>query len=119
MTEMVTGVDLIAEQIRAAQGEVLRYKQEDIQLKVGHPQAHSTCTSLLTSKLKLKPWPNPFVCAQDCSLIWRILFYAFGLQCTLHGHTYTLCTAVTTVWDGLMYRCPLGCTTQPTTAVPR
>lgn len=34
MTEMVTGVDLIAEQIRAAQGEVLRYKQEDIQLKV-------------------------------------------------------------------------------------
>ena len=31
---MVTGVDLIAEQIRAAQGEVLRYKQEDIQLKV-------------------------------------------------------------------------------------
>ncbi len=34
VTEMVTGVDLIAEQIRAAQGEVLRYKQEDIQLKV-------------------------------------------------------------------------------------
>ena len=31
---MVTGVDLIAEQIRAAQGEVLHYKQEDIQLKV-------------------------------------------------------------------------------------
>ena len=36
VTEMVTGVDLIAEQIRAAQGEVLRYKQEDIQLKVSH-----------------------------------------------------------------------------------
>ena len=35
VTEMVTGVDLIAEQIRAAQGEVLRYKQEDIELKVG------------------------------------------------------------------------------------
>lgn len=34
VTEMVTGVDLIAEQIRAAQGEVLRLKQEDIQLKV-------------------------------------------------------------------------------------
>lgn len=33
---MVTGVDLIAEQIRAAQGEVLSYKQEDIQLKVCH-----------------------------------------------------------------------------------
>ena len=37
VTEMVTGVDLIAEQIRAAQGEVLRYKQEDIQLKVSPP----------------------------------------------------------------------------------
>lgn len=35
VTEMVTGVDLICEQIRAAQGEVLRYKQEDIELK-GH-----------------------------------------------------------------------------------
>ena len=34
VTEMVTGVDLIAEQIRAAQGEVLRYKQEDIKLSV-------------------------------------------------------------------------------------
>ena len=35
VTEMITGVDLIQEQIRAAQGEVLRYKQEDIQIK-GH-----------------------------------------------------------------------------------
>jgi len=35
VTEMITGVDLIQEQIKAAQGEVLRYKQEDIQLK-GH-----------------------------------------------------------------------------------
>lgn len=33
MTEMITGVDLIQEQIRAAQGEVLRFKQEDIQIK--------------------------------------------------------------------------------------
>ena len=41
MTEMVTGVDLIAEQIRAAQGEVLSYKQEDIQLKV---HTAVTCT---------------------------------------------------------------------------
>lgn len=40
VTEMVTGVDLICEQIRAAQGEVLRYKQEDIELKV--------CTQLAT-----------------------------------------------------------------------
>ena len=33
MTEMITGIDLIQEQIRAAQGEVLRFKQEDIQIK--------------------------------------------------------------------------------------
>ncbi|CAL5225674.1 g8537 [Coccomyxa viridis] len=35
VTEMITGLDLIQEQVRAAQGEVLRYKQEDIQFK-GH-----------------------------------------------------------------------------------
>jgi hypothetical protein len=34
VTEMITGVDLIQEQIRAAQGEVLRYKQEDIKISV-------------------------------------------------------------------------------------
>lgn len=33
VTEMITGVDLIKEQIRVAQGEVLRYKQEDIKIK--------------------------------------------------------------------------------------
>ncbi|MEM9541520.1 MAG: acetyl-CoA carboxylase biotin carboxylase subunit [Cyanobacteria bacterium P01_E01_bin.42] len=35
VTEMVTGLDLITEQIRIAQGEKLRVKQEDIELK-GH-----------------------------------------------------------------------------------
>ena len=35
VTEMITGVDLIQEQIRAAQGETLRFKQEDIVIK-GH-----------------------------------------------------------------------------------
>lgn len=35
VTEMITGVDLIQEQIRAAQGEVLRFKQSDIVIK-GH-----------------------------------------------------------------------------------
>ena len=34
VTEMITGVDLIQEQLRAAQGIKLRYKQEDIQIKV-------------------------------------------------------------------------------------
>ena len=34
VTEMVTGIDLIREQIRVAQGHVLRFKQEDISLKV-------------------------------------------------------------------------------------
>ena len=37
VTEMITGIDLIQEQIRAAQGEVLRFKQEDIQIKVRTP----------------------------------------------------------------------------------
>lgn len=47
VTEMITGVDLIAEQIRAAQGEVLRYKQEDIQLKVSTKCRLSVCLSQL------------------------------------------------------------------------
>lgn len=34
VTEMITGVDLIQEQIKAAQGDVLRFKQEDIEIKV-------------------------------------------------------------------------------------
>ncbi len=35
VTEMVTGLDLITEQIRIAQGETLKFKQNDIQLR-GH-----------------------------------------------------------------------------------
>lgn len=35
VTEMITGIDLIAEQIRIAQGEALTFKQEDILLR-GH-----------------------------------------------------------------------------------
>ncbi len=35
VTEMITGKDLIHEQIRVAQGYKLRFKQEDIQFKVG------------------------------------------------------------------------------------
>ena len=39
MTEMVTGVDLIQEQIKVAMGGVLPFKQSDIQLRVRIPPA--------------------------------------------------------------------------------
>ena len=45
VTEMITGLDLIQEQVRAAQGEVLRYKQEDIQFKVDATQCRLQCCS--------------------------------------------------------------------------
>ena len=35
VSEMVTGVDIVAEQIRVASGETLRYRQEDIEIR-GH-----------------------------------------------------------------------------------
>lgn len=35
VTEMITGVDLIQEQIKVAMGERLTFKQEDIVFKVG------------------------------------------------------------------------------------
>ena len=35
VTEMITGIDLIQEQLRAAQGHVLRIKQEDVKIKAG------------------------------------------------------------------------------------
>jgi acetyl/propionyl-CoA carboxylase alpha subunit len=35
VTEMITGIDLIQEQLKVAMGGTLRFKQEDIQLKVG------------------------------------------------------------------------------------
>ncbi len=38
VTEMITGIDLIQEQIRVAMGETLRHKQEDIKLKVSRLQ---------------------------------------------------------------------------------
>ena len=49
VTEMITGVDLIQEQLRAAQGEKLRFKQEDIQIKVLHQAGQGwsqPCTSI-------------------------------------------------------------------------
>ena len=59
VTEMVTGVDLIAEQIRAAQGEVLSYKQEDIHLKVCHLlQPTDRIAGHTTATLTWSPCPN-------------------------------------------------------------
>jgi acetyl/propionyl-CoA carboxylase alpha subunit len=46
VTEMITGIDLIQEQIRAAQGEVLRYKQEDIKISVSIPTYFAPCDFL-------------------------------------------------------------------------
>ena len=40
VTEMITGVDLIQEQIRAAMGEELKFSQEDIQLHVRNDWLH-------------------------------------------------------------------------------
>ena len=57
VTEMITGVDLIQEQIRAAQGIKLRYKQEDIQINV------SSLGFLKT-----------LVFQHDALCIWQILF---------------------------------------------
>lgn len=70
VTEMVTGVDLIAEQIRAAQGEVLRYKQEDIQLKVSyHLTLPNSCHAHFTSALML-----PLTADTCCTIqIWMLL----------------------------------------------
>jgi biotin carboxylase len=42
VTEMVTGVDLIREQIRVAQGHKLPFTQDDIKLKA---RSHSFCAA--------------------------------------------------------------------------
>ena len=43
VTEMITGVDLIQEQIRVAQGEKLRFTQEDIKFTVRTVLAVGNC----------------------------------------------------------------------------
>ena len=83
VTEMITGIDLIQEQIRAAQGEVLRFKQEDIQIKVG-----PTWIFAIKSKLPVHAyrrggpqlWEDPFpLHSQRCNpcILPRV--------CCLHG----------------------------------
>ncbi len=54
VTEMVTGVDIIKEQIRAAAGLPLRYKQEDIQIK-GHA---IECRINAEDPVKFTPFPG-------------------------------------------------------------
>jgi len=63
VTEMITGVDLIQEQIRVAQGHKLRFKQEDITFK-GHS---------IECRINAE---DPFqvcvcMCLCLCVLIWR------------------------------------------------
>jgi len=52
VTEMITGVDLIQEQIRVAQGHPLRFKQEDIQYK-GHS---IECRINAEDPFQVRPW---------------------------------------------------------------
>ena len=47
VTEMITGVDLIQEQIRVAQGEKLRFTQEDIKFKVRDGCSNSSTPALV------------------------------------------------------------------------
>lgn len=54
VTEMITGVDIIKEQIRSAAGEPLRYKQEDIQIK-GHS---IECRINAEDPVKFTPFPG-------------------------------------------------------------
>ena len=62
VTEMITGVDLIQEQLRAAQGEKLRFKQEDIQIKV-HWQAAMSQGSAIVQQ---GPWlEQPGLCTSS------------------------------------------------------
>jgi biotin carboxylase len=59
---MITGVDLIQEQILAAQGEVLRFKQEDIQLKVNAAGlAAVSDVKSLPRKVATMRWAHPNV----------------------------------------------------------
>jgi acetyl-CoA carboxylase biotin carboxylase subunit len=54
VTELVTGVDLVREQIRMAFGHPLRFKQEDIQLK-GHA---IECRVNAEDPVTFAPWPG-------------------------------------------------------------
>ena len=60
VTEMITGLDLIQEQVRAAQGEVLRWKQEDIKIKVIVWQLNRICRlPIIMTSAALPPTGNP------------------------------------------------------------
>ena len=74
VTEMVTGVDLICEQIRAAQGEVLRYKQEDIQLKVSLRNPDSCICRMVTC------------CTCHLSLTYAVLHICHEVLCAAGQH---------------------------------
>jgi acetyl-CoA carboxylase biotin carboxylase subunit len=54
VTELVTGIDLVREQIRMAYGEPLRFKQEDIQLR----GAAIECRINAEDPVTFAPWPG-------------------------------------------------------------
>ncbi|GHG64440.1 acetyl-CoA carboxylase biotin carboxylase subunit [Comamonas sp. JC664] len=54
VTELVTGVDLVSEQIRLAYGEPLRFKQEDVQIR-GHA---IECRVNAEDPITFAPWPG-------------------------------------------------------------
>jgi acetyl-CoA carboxylase biotin carboxylase subunit len=63
VTEMITGVDLVKEQIRVAQGEVLQIKQEDLKI-LGHAMevrvyAEDPCNNFLPDIGKLIRYVRP------------------------------------------------------------
>ncbi|MBN1206634.1 MAG: acetyl-CoA carboxylase biotin carboxylase subunit [Myxococcaceae bacterium] len=54
VTELVTGIDLVSEQIRMAYGHPLRFKQEDIQLR----GAAIECRVNAEDPITFAPWPG-------------------------------------------------------------
>jgi acetyl-CoA carboxylase biotin carboxylase subunit len=61
VTEMVTGVDLIKEQIRVAAGQALSYKQKDIQL-LGH-----AIECRINAEDSVRMTPSPGVVTKFCT----------------------------------------------------
>ncbi len=71
VTEMITGIDLIKEQIQVAQGEKLRFKQEDIEMKVTFITSKTSVCGVLVGTSQLPdhvPRPQHSMIL-DCGLL--------------------------------------------------